>query len=194
MANGGKTPPEKKPGATTPEEAFQRIWGNPEYLRARGITTPFTDSLRRAALERAHSAESPAETEADKAGGIAGGGEEKKRTTRRTKQGRAALHGADRTVKVYRLTEAELDRLAELGEDESAAWARASFCGGLLVNVILGLFLASGLDKPTKVAAVVLGVCAAIAGAVFWLDARKKAANGQRERDKIKEAHDFENA
>jgi hypothetical protein len=97
-------------------------------------------------------------------------------------------------VKVYRIIEAELDRLGELGRDESAAWGRAAFCLGLLVNVVLGLLLANGLDKATKTAAAVIGVGAAAAGILFYLDARKKAKSGQTELERIKDAHDFEDA
>jgi hypothetical protein len=142
----------------------------------------------------AASGDSVADAQAEKLpGAIAGGKEDAGRRRRRATQGKALLHGADRTVRVYKLTEAELERLGELSEDENAAWGRATFCGGLVVNVILGLLLASGLDGTTKAVAAVIGVCALVAGLRFWRDAMNKRRDGKSLLGRVKEDHDFAN-
>jgi hypothetical protein len=131
-----------------------------------------------------------AESQADAKGGIAGGNQGKRRG-RRDKQGKASLLGGDRTVRVYKLTEAELDRLGELSEDENTAWGRAAFCGGLVVNIVLGLLLAAGLDRTSKAVAIVIGVCAVIAAVRFWRDALNKRRDGKSLLGRVKEDHDF---
>lgn len=121
------------------------------------------------------------------------GGDPKKQRRQRTTQGKSFLHGADRTVRFYKPTEAELDRLGELSRDEASAWGRMSFCLGLLVNVILGLLFAVGLSSGTKVAGVVVGVLSAAGALTFWLDAKRKGRDGKSLLEKVKTDHNFAN-
>lgn len=120
------------------------------------------------------------------------GGEQKPRRKRGT-QGKTFLHGADRTVRYYKPTEAELDRLGELSKDEATAWARIAFCLGLLVNVFLGLLFATGMSAASKGAAGAIGVSAAVGALRFWRDAEKKRRDGKSALEKVKEDHDFAN-
>lgn len=185
MSKDGSRPEGKKPGPLTPEEALQHI-----LRRETQFSAPFVEALRAGltpSIPAAADAPAPA-------GAIAGGNEERKRGRSRSRQGRSMLHGADRTVRVYKLTEAELSLLGELSKDEKSARTWAAFCAGLVVNVILGLLFASGLSTTNKAVGVAIGVCAFVGAVKFGLDANKKRKDGKAELNRIKEDHDFADA
>lgn len=119
--------------------------------------------------------------------------EGKPKRGRRAREGKSLLHGADRTVRVYKVTEAELERLGELSRDETTARAWMAFCLGLLVNVALGLLFASGLSAANKAAGMAIGVIALLGAVKFGWDAHKKHDDGKAALNRIKEDCDFAN-
>jgi hypothetical protein len=96
-------------------------------------------------------------------------------------------------VRFYKPTEAELDRLGDLSRDEATAWARLAFCGGIVVDVVLGMMFATGLPAASKAFGVAVGLCAFVAGVFFFFDAKQKRKDGKSALDKIKQDHDFAN-
>jgi hypothetical protein len=201
MANGENPSEPKK--ATQPGDALRNYLGNlPTFAQtldqalARAATL---DGLQRD-LRGEVAGDEPISTAISTAvpttvtakGGIAGKTEDKpKRTSRRDNQGKASLQGGNRTVRFYKPTEAELDRLGELSREEGFAWAKFSFCVGLLANVALGMIFATGLSNGSKGAGEAIGACAILAGGNFLLEALRKRRIGRSALEQLKKDHDF---
>ena len=105
--------------------------------------------------------------------------------------GDTLLHGANRTLRYYKPTEVELDRLGELSRDESTARAYFGFCLGLVANVLLGALFATGLSDSQKGIAFGIGIIAALAAFKFYGDAERKRRDGRTALEKLKRDHDF---
>lgn len=126
------------------------------------------------------------------ASGVAGG-TKKSSTNRRSKEGKVRFHGADRVLRYYKPTEAELDLLGELNADTNRAYGGAAFCFGVFFNVLIAVAFSAGVAASTRAGAIVLGACALVAAIWYYREAKSKHAKWGSALDRIKADHDFTN-
>lgn len=126
------------------------------------------------------------------AGGVAGGAK-KSTARRRNREGKVRFHGADRVLRYYKPTEAELDRLGELGRDAASAFAWMSFFLGTFANLVVGLVLANGLSGTTRAVGYTMAAFSLIAAIKFWYDGHRKRGTETGELERLKKDHDFTN-
>jgi hypothetical protein len=96
-------------------------------------------------------------------------------------------------VRYYKPTEAELDRLGELGRDAASAFAWMSFFLGAFANVVVGLLLANNLSPSTRAVGYTMGLFSLLAAVKFWYDGHRKRGTEIGELERLKKDHDFTN-
>ena len=109
----------------------------------------------------------------------------------RTKQGRAALHVADRTVKLLRLTEQELETFASNERRGTRQFSIAAFCLGLSINTILALTFSqtpAGTLKGVWIAVAIIAMGLAI---FFGNEGRIARGDAKHSLQTIKDQHDL---
>lgn len=133
MASGDPPVPKKKTGAVTATEALNQMAKNWPKLQLPKETQEAFGKLAIGAQifsipPRAFaSSELEAPSSADEIdpealkGGVVGGREDKprRRGNKRSTQGKSLLHSGDRTVRVYKVTEDELERLGSLARTKT---------------------------------------------------------------------------